>query len=101
MLVVYTLFQAISVSLPQTAYIKHVDVWLLFGLVLPFVSFILTLIEEIVKNDDNTTKLFDSTGIQSRKVSATTFRKKTSSRKKAIQFVSRVILPTVAGVFVL
>ena len=28
------------------------DVWLLFGLLLPFVSFILTLIEEIVKNDD-------------------------------------------------
>ena len=40
------------------------DVWLLFGLVLPFISFILTLIEEIVKNEDNPQEAFNISRIQ-------------------------------------
>ena len=38
MLVMYTLYQSIAVSLPQTAYLKMIDVWLLFGLMMPFDS---------------------------------------------------------------
>ena len=64
MLVMYTLNQSISAKLPPTSYIKFIDVWLLFGLVLPFVSFILTLIEEIVKNEDDEMKIFNLNGIQ-------------------------------------
>ena len=33
----------------QTAYIKMMDIWLLFGLVLPFLGFVLTIVEEIVQ----------------------------------------------------
>ncbi len=36
MLVMYTLYQSVSNSLPQTAYLKMIDYWLLFGLVVPF-----------------------------------------------------------------
>ena len=74
MLVVYTLFQAISAKLPQvsgagllllsravlqTAYVKLMDVWLLFGLILPFVAFILTVLEEVFKQreEDNREQL--------------------------------------------
>ena len=34
----------------QTAYIKMMDIWLLFGLVLPFLGFVLTIVEEIVQD---------------------------------------------------
>ena len=51
MLVMYTLFQAISITLPQTTYIKLLDIWLLFGLILPFVSFVLNIIEQIRKDN--------------------------------------------------
>ena len=51
MLVMYTLFQAISISLPQTAYVKLLDIWLLFGLILPFVSFVLNIIEQISRDN--------------------------------------------------
>ena len=34
----------------QTAYIKMMDIWLLFGLVLPFLGFVLTIAEEIVQD---------------------------------------------------
>ena len=41
MLVMYTLYQASSASLPQTSYLKMIDAWLLPGLILPFVVFLL------------------------------------------------------------
>ena len=36
------------------------DGWLLFGLVLPFFSFVLSILEEIVKEDENVIKVFNS-----------------------------------------
>jgi len=36
MLVMYTLFQSVSANLPQTSYLKMIDVWLFCGLILPF-----------------------------------------------------------------
>jgi len=41
MLVIYTLYQSVSNKVTPTAYIKLIDVWLIFGLVLPFVVFFL------------------------------------------------------------
>ena len=34
--------------MPKTSYIKMIDVWLLFGLVLPFLGFLLSIFEELV-----------------------------------------------------
>ena len=36
----------------KTTYIKLMDVWMLFGLVLPFIAFLLTIIEEILKSKE-------------------------------------------------
>ena len=48
MLVMYTLYQAVSHKLPPTSYIKMIDVWLIFGLILPFcVFFLLVLIDHL------------------------------------------------------
>ena len=41
MLVMYTLYQSVSTKVTATAYIKLIDVWLIFGLILPFVVFFL------------------------------------------------------------
>jgi hypothetical protein len=40
MLVMYTMYQSISQSLPQTAYLKFIDVWLIFCLMVPFFVFV-------------------------------------------------------------
>ena len=37
MLVTYTLYQSISAYLPQTSYMKMIDIWLFGGLIFPFV----------------------------------------------------------------
>ena len=51
MLVMYTLNQSVSSKLPATAYVKLIDVWLLFGLLLPFVILILLILMEHLPDD--------------------------------------------------
>merc|ERR1719495_1697946 len=41
LLVLVTLFISVSQSLPQTAYVKMVDIWLIFAQVVPFVEVLL------------------------------------------------------------
>ena len=47
MLVMYTLYQSISVTLPQTAYLKLLDYWLIFCLIMPFVIFMIEVFWEL------------------------------------------------------
>ena len=53
MLVMYTLNQSVSSKLPATAYMKLIDVWLLFGLLLPFVIIILLILMEHLPPDNS------------------------------------------------
>ena len=53
MLVMYTLNQSVSSKLPATAYMKLIDIWLLFGLLLPFVIIILLILMEHLPASDN------------------------------------------------
>ena len=59
MLVMYTLYMAVSNKLPPTSYIKLIDIWLIFGLILPFTVFFLhVLIEHFpVSHQDSNTAL--------------------------------------------
>ena len=41
MLVMYTLYMAVSNKLPPTSYIKMIDVYLIFSLMIPFVEVLL------------------------------------------------------------
>ena len=65
MLVMYTLFQSITISMPSTAYLKLLDYWLIFGLILPFIVFTTQIIDELIienRNDNfnsNTTKFME------------------------------------------
>merc|ERR1719310_1944416 len=48
MLVITTMFISVSNSLPMTSYVKMIDIWLLFNLVVPFVEvFMQTYIEHL------------------------------------------------------
>ena len=77
MLVMYTLFQSHTDSLPQTAYIKMIDVWFLHGLVVPFLVFILEVATEMAHahqkrnkdKKDKTDKLTERIGDQPNGVS--------------------------------
>ena len=51
LLVMYTLQGNIIAKLPVTAYIKLIDVWMLYGLIMPFIILLLVvLIEHLPEN---------------------------------------------------
>ena len=63
LLVITTLFISVSESLPTTAYIKMIDVWLIFNLLKPFIDIIVqTYIESLREADTKVLgiKIYDS-----------------------------------------
>ena len=44
LLVIYTFYQSIAASIPKTAYLKLVDIWLMFILLMPFTIFVIEII---------------------------------------------------------
>lgn len=53
MLVLTTMFINISNNLPKTSYMKMVDVWLLFNLLLPFIIVLLHTYMDSLRNDED------------------------------------------------
>ena len=54
MLVIYTLHQSISASLPNTPYMKMIDIWLLGGLIFPFIIItILVIMDSLTMKEKN------------------------------------------------
>ena len=52
MLVLTTMFISVSESLPKTAYIKMIDIWLLFNLIKPFNDILTTTYMDYLKVDE-------------------------------------------------
>ena len=53
MLVLTTIFTAVMEKLPATAYIKHVDIWLIGAQMLPFLYVIILTAKEYIREDDD------------------------------------------------
>ena len=54
MLVIYTLHESISATLPATAYLKMIDIWLFGGLIVPFIIIgILIILDYLVMRETN------------------------------------------------
>ena len=53
MLVLVTMFISVSNSLPTTAYVKMVDIWLIFNLIIPFVEVLLHTYIDYHRDDSN------------------------------------------------
>jgi hypothetical protein len=77
MLVMYTLYQSINESLTKTAYLKMIDYWLLFCLLIPFVIFLIEIYWLLNQNN----KIQAISRNQSSKIC-----KKTLISRKTIQF---------------
>ena len=62
MLVMYTMYQGVSASLPKTAYLTFFDAWVFFCLLVPFIVFLIEVYWEICRTkrmkklENNSTK---------------------------------------------
>jgi hypothetical protein len=65
MLVMYTLYQSVANTLPQTAYLKMIDIWLLAGLILPFFVIMVLIavdsVEDQCSNNENEVQPYSAT----------------------------------------
>ena len=52
MLVMFCLYQNVSDNMPKTAYLKFIDKWLLFGIVVPFMSFVVETVLILLTTND-------------------------------------------------
>ena len=95
LLVMYTLFQSISSTLPKTAYLKLIDYWLLFSLILPFVIFMFHMVREVEKAKQNMKMEIRPTWVESR--TQLIVRKNDRPKSKAyVQF----FIPLVTALFI-
>ena len=86
MLVMYTMYQSINEPLTKTAYLKMIDYWLLFCLLVPFVIFLIETYWLL-----NTNLEVDSSNKSCKCVK----QEKTQSRK-----IIQLIVPAITGLFV-
>ena len=52
MLVLVTMFISVSNNLPKTSYIKMMDIWLIFNLLLPFMEVLVHTYMDLLRNDE-------------------------------------------------
>ena len=101
MLVMYTLYQSISATLPQTSYLKMIDIWLLSGLIIPFIIFIVLAIIDVLilqesvtdpaaHNSSSTIKIFISrqNGVLEKSMS-----RHQNSRAMKLLKICRIVIP--------
>ena len=60
MLVMFCLYQNVSDNMPKTAYLKFIDKWLLFGIVVPFMSFVVETVLMLLTTNDDVNRLNDT-----------------------------------------
>jgi len=105
MLVLYTLYQSISLNLPSTSYLKMVDIWLLFGLAMLSIVFVLEVAMEILHSDhDNHIigNIFPTQEKNSKLSKTQIWRKKLKTKLKRFINVSvPVITLLFSGIYVL
>ena len=53
MLVMYTLYQGLQDIMPKTAYLKFIDIFLLYGLIVPFVTFMVEVASKLLGGKEN------------------------------------------------
>ena len=91
MLVMYTLYQSISATLPKTAYLKMIDYWLLGGLIIPFIVFnVLIVIDILLLRNHSGVEVTTESGVNNVNIKA----------KRALH-ICRISIPIVTFLIVL
>ena len=116
MLVTYTLYDGVSASMPKTSYLKFIDIWLLYGLIVPFMTFVVEVTLRLLSVDDDEVSLkenvirvnqvqsqMDLTMISQSPNPPEEQRNSISLRKRAktyLHYAGQVMIPLVSIVFI-
>ena len=92
LLVMYTLKGSISSKLPPTSYIKFIDIWLLYGLLIPFIILILLVLIEHLPSESSV--VFVRSGEKEKRMKTATY-----DWSGLAKIIGRVILPCLQVLF--
>ena len=84
MLVMTTIFISVMERLPSTAYIKHIDIWLIGGQLLPFMEVVILTIKEKLRDD-----IFHTNSSDTNHSTDTKERKETPTNKRTVNHHGR------------
>ena len=113
MLVMFTLYQSVSDSMPKTANLKLIDIWLLYGIIVPFVTFVVeTILILLAANDDQHDNDVKPNPLQTRiDVAPTPENTNTDERRRAflvrkrtklvLKYAAQIIVPFANSVFII
>ena len=101
-LVMYTLYSAVQVELPEDSGLKLIDIWLLHGLVMPMVVFIVLAVNElmsskIVNTKNNGTRVSNSAVIVAPKNQDC--EESHNRTKKTCMLVCKALIPITSIIF--
>ena len=122
MLVMYTLYQGLQSIMPKTAYLKFIDIFLLYGLVVPFITFLVEVASKLLggkekpnENEDEDDTLLKAVytipngSKRSSKVFSSTKLEMASSKKnevpkrekirRALEYTSEKVIPLFTALF--
>ena len=96
MLVMYTLYQSIAQNMPTTAYLKLLDYWLIFGMILPFAVFSILVTWELMDENckKNAISAMNKQHLYNKGIKPRSFSKKYSSH-------ARWLLPLLTIIFLI
>ena len=118
MLVMYTLYQGLQDIMPKTAYLKFIDIFLLYGLIVPFVTFMVEVASKLLggkennnekENDEDKLRMAIYTSPGSKGAFGTTLKQIELSKKKLVptkekirrclEYTSEKVIPMLTIIF--
>ena len=93
LLVMYTLQGSITSKLPKTSYIKFIDIWLLYGLLIPFIILMLLVLMEHLPTESSVMYIRSGGKEKERKLS-------TNYGSTVTKRIARLVLPCFQLLFV-
>ena len=102
-LVMYTLYNGIQEKLPEVSSLKLIDIWLLHGLLMPMVVFVILATNELIIESKtpkpNGTKVANSVTVTSK--GSVDETDDTSTRSKTCMLICKTAVPAISFIFIL
>ena len=104
-LVMYTLYSAIQVELPEDSGLKLIDIWLLHGLVMPMVVFIVLAVNELMSSKTKESRKRVGTRVSNSAVIVATknqdYEELPEIKMKTCMLVCKALIPITSVIFMI
>ena len=119
MLVMYTLYQGLQDIMPKTAYLKFIDIFLLYGLIVPFITFMVEVASKLLggkepptdQEEDKIRKMIYNSPPEANKPFTETKLEIALSKKKSVskrekirqilEYTSEKVIPIITVIFLI